>query len=128
MFGGGTLSNSFEYAMSGFDTELGGRVMRFKSVDLRAFVGTYYFGVDNGPETWGGRARVEGFRPPESNRRPSEAACSPCYKSQIPDRPAAPCARGEGEPMMLQACPKCGAQFDVSESLIDFEAIFDAHA
>jgi trimeric autotransporter adhesin len=59
MFGGGTLSNSYEYAMSGFDTEVGGRVVRFGSVDLRAFVGTYYFGVDNGPDTWGGRARVE---------------------------------------------------------------------
>ncbi len=59
MFGGGTQTSSYEYAMSGFDTEVGGRVLRFKSMDLRAFVGTYYFGVDNGPETWGGRARVE---------------------------------------------------------------------
>ena len=45
--------------MSGFDSEVGGKVMRFGTVDLRAFVGTYYFGVDNGPDTWGGRARVE---------------------------------------------------------------------
>jgi hypothetical protein len=59
MFGGGTLSNAYEYAMSGFDTEVGGKVMRFGTVDLRAFVGTYYFGVDNGPDTWGSRARVE---------------------------------------------------------------------
>ena len=59
MFGGGTLANSYEYAMSGFDSEVGGKVMRVGTVDLRAFVGTYYFGVDNGPDTWGGRARVE---------------------------------------------------------------------
>ena len=59
MFGGGTLSNSYEYAMSGFDTEVGGKFMRVGTVDVRAFVGTYYFGVDNGPDTWGKRARVE---------------------------------------------------------------------
>ena len=59
MFGGGTLSNSYEYALSGFDSEVGGKVMRVGTVDFRAFVGTYYFGVDNGPDTWGGRARLE---------------------------------------------------------------------
>ena len=59
MFGGGTETNVYEYAMSGFDSEVGGKVVTFGTVDLRAFVGTYYFGVDNGPDTWGGRARVE---------------------------------------------------------------------
>ncbi len=72
-------------------------------------------------------ARIEALlTPPDDMARSAvdglaEAGGAPslCYKSQVPDRPAEhrpleARARREGEPMKLQACPKCGAQFDVS--------------
>jgi hypothetical protein len=76
-------------------------------------------GADDAPPTEALVARIT--RLAADLRRPEAPATTDgdpgalCYKPQIPDRKATGPRSGEGVPMKLQACSKCGSQFDVSQ-------------
>lgn len=55
----GTLG-IFETAMSGFDFEIGPRLLSMNGVDVRWLSGGYHFQGDYVPQAWGWKTRVEG--------------------------------------------------------------------